>query len=197
MPARIPARLTYANVTATLALFVVLGVGSAAAADLITGKDVANGSLTGRDIKNKSLSKKDIRGRLQGPAGPAGPPGAPGPPGPPGPSPPGNPIYHAVVDSGGALVRSNLCCGTSSRPLGGAPGQYEVTLPISVQNCVWIPALGEPGSTSQPQGAPGAVPVGEIGVALREGDEKSLFVRTFDSSGAPDHRAFHIAVSCP
>ncbi len=76
-------RLTYANVVATLALFVALG-GTGYAALTVTGKNVRNGSLTGKDIKNKSLTKKDIRGVLTGPTGPAGAQGAPGLAGPQG-----------------------------------------------------------------------------------------------------------------
>ena len=52
------AHLTYANVTATLALFVALG-GSAYAAATITGRDVRNNSLTGRDVR--SLTSKDVK----------------------------------------------------------------------------------------------------------------------------------------
>jgi hypothetical protein len=63
--------LTYANVVATLALFVALG-GSAFAAGyvitkssqikdgVVTGSDVKNGSLTGSDVKDASLTGADI-----------------------------------------------------------------------------------------------------------------------------------------
>jgi hypothetical protein len=52
------AHLTYANVTATLALFVALG-GSSYAALRITGRDVKDNSLTGRDVR--ALTSRDIR----------------------------------------------------------------------------------------------------------------------------------------
>jgi hypothetical protein len=51
MLSRIRARLTYANVVATLALFVALGTGGAYAAASITGADVVDESLTGADVK--------------------------------------------------------------------------------------------------------------------------------------------------
>jgi hypothetical protein len=54
---RLRSHLSYANVTATLALFVALG-GSSYAALKITGRDVRNNSLTGRDIR--SLTTKDV-----------------------------------------------------------------------------------------------------------------------------------------
>lgn len=52
--------LTYANVTATLALFIALG-GSSYAALKITGRDVKNGSLTGKDLKRNTLGGSRIR----------------------------------------------------------------------------------------------------------------------------------------
>lgn len=57
-------RLSYANVTATLALFVALG-GSSYAALSISGRDVADGSLTYRDLKRNTLGGSRIQeGRL-------------------------------------------------------------------------------------------------------------------------------------
>jgi hypothetical protein len=52
--------LSYANVMATVAVFIALG-GSSYAAIKITGKNVKNGSLTGADIKNSTLGGSDIR----------------------------------------------------------------------------------------------------------------------------------------
>jgi hypothetical protein len=51
--------LTYANVMATIAVFVALG-GGAYAAITVTGGDVKNGSLTGKDIKRNSLGPRQI-----------------------------------------------------------------------------------------------------------------------------------------
>lgn len=86
MLGRLRSRLSYANVVASLALFVALG-GTGYAAVTITGKDVKNNSLTGKDIKNSSLGGADVKngsllskdfkaGQL-----PAGAPGAVGPQG--------------------------------------------------------------------------------------------------------------------
>jgi len=57
---RLRGQLSYANVVATLALFVALG-GSSYAALSLTGKDVRNRSLSGRDIKRNSLAGREIR----------------------------------------------------------------------------------------------------------------------------------------
>lgn len=87
--------LTYANVTATLALFVALG-GSSYAAIKVTGRDVRDGSLSGRDLRAASLSSREVRngslmtsdfhlGQLpSGERGEKGEKGDRGDPGPPG-----------------------------------------------------------------------------------------------------------------
>ena len=121
-------KLSYANLIATLALFVALGGSSYAAAHLITGKDVKNSSLTGKDLKNNSVTGKDVKGIRSGdvadgsllgkdfragelPAGPKGDTGPAGPAGPAGatagaadgdyPDPPPNPtavLEKATID---------------------------------------------------------------------------------------------------
>jgi hypothetical protein len=57
--------LTYANVMATIAVFVALG-GSSYAAIKVTGKNVADSSLTGKDIRNNSVTGKDVKGLKSG-----------------------------------------------------------------------------------------------------------------------------------
>jgi hypothetical protein len=64
VPDWIRRRLTYANMMATIAVFIALG-GSSYAALTITGRDVRNNSLTGRDVRNNSLTGRDVKeGRL-------------------------------------------------------------------------------------------------------------------------------------
>jgi hypothetical protein len=53
-------RLSYANVTATLALVVALG-GTSYAAVTITGRDVRDRSLSGRDVARGSIGSSEIR----------------------------------------------------------------------------------------------------------------------------------------
>jgi hypothetical protein len=53
-------RLTYANVTATLALFIALG-GSSYAALTVTGRNVKNGSLSFRDLRQDTLDGSRIK----------------------------------------------------------------------------------------------------------------------------------------
>ena len=55
-------RLSYANVIATIALFIALCGGTATAAKIvITGKNIKNNTVTGKDVKNYSLQAKDLK----------------------------------------------------------------------------------------------------------------------------------------
>ena len=86
--ARLTSRLSYANVTATIALFVALGGSSYAAITLpknsVTSKqikngqvksaDLANNAVTSSKVKNGSLLSADFKSG-QIPAGATGPPG--------------------------------------------------------------------------------------------------------------------------
>jgi hypothetical protein len=76
-------KLTYANVMATVAVFVALG-GSSYAAVTITGKDIKDGTVTGKDVKDRSLTAKDFSGSVAGPQGKRGKTGATGATGPAG-----------------------------------------------------------------------------------------------------------------
>jgi hypothetical protein len=92
--------LTYANVMATLGVFIALG-GTSYAAIKITGKNVKDRSLTGKDIKPRSVPVDRLKGKL--PGGPAGAQGLPGPQGPKGE--PGN---VATVDTSAFLQTGEL-----------------------------------------------------------------------------------------
>lgn len=84
-------KLTYANVTATLSLFLVLSGGAALAADHLAKNSVGatqlqKNAVTAVKVKNHSLVAADFRvSQLpQGPIGPTGPQGERGPQGPSG-----------------------------------------------------------------------------------------------------------------
>lgn len=55
-------RLTYANVTATIALFVALG-GTSYAVLSVDSPDVVNNSLRSEDVRNNTVRSRDIRDR--------------------------------------------------------------------------------------------------------------------------------------
>jgi hypothetical protein len=77
-------RLTYANVVATLALFLVLGGGAYAAATLprhsVGARQLKRGAVTSKAVRNHTLRRRDLAGGVlqAGPRGPAGPRGAAG-----------------------------------------------------------------------------------------------------------------------
>jgi hypothetical protein len=108
-----------------IALLLTVG-GTAVAAELITGKDVKNGSLTGKDVKNKSLRPKDFKGSVRGPAGAAG---AQGPAGAAGATGPAGLVALQYVEGptvtllAGTGVGANVMCpvGTSVVSGGGRP----------------------------------------------------------------------------
>jgi hypothetical protein len=56
---RMSKRLTYANVVATLALFVALG-GSSYAALRIGSGEIVNNSVRGKDIRNRTITHRDV-----------------------------------------------------------------------------------------------------------------------------------------
>jgi hypothetical protein len=62
MLSRFSRHITYANVTATLALFVALG-GSSYAVVKIGSKQIVNNSVRSADVRNNSLSSSDIKNR--------------------------------------------------------------------------------------------------------------------------------------
>lgn len=84
---RIRRRLTYANIVASLALFLAMGGTGYAALSLpkasVGAKQLKQGAVTSKKVKNRSLIRKDFRaGQLPaGPQGPTGPQGATGEPG--------------------------------------------------------------------------------------------------------------------
>jgi len=121
--AKLRPRLTYANVIATLALFLALGGGAAFAADQLAQgsvgtKQLKRNAVTGSKVKNGSLSAGDFKpGQL--PVGEVGPRGAQGAPGAPG-------ATDVVIRAGetgkpkeGEDDRSNARCLPGERVVGG------------------------------------------------------------------------------
>jgi hypothetical protein len=90
MQSRFIARPSKSMVVALLALFLALS-GTATAAKLITGKQIARNAITGKHVKNGSLGPADFNGSVAGPAGPQGPKGDTGPQGPKGDTGPQGP----------------------------------------------------------------------------------------------------------
>jgi uncharacterized low-complexity protein len=112
-------KLTYANVVATLALFVALGGASYAATQLpknsVGTKQLKKNAVTGQKIAKGAVTKAklgaDATAALRGPAGPKGDPGAPGAKGDQGPAGPSEALTaeapdETLVDTEGTEITS-------------------------------------------------------------------------------------------
>jgi hypothetical protein len=184
--------LTYANVMATVAVFVALG-GSSYAAIKVTGRNVKDSSLTGKDVKNSSLTTSDVKnasllavdfksGQLPvGGRGPAGPQGLRGEPGDDGD--PGQPATRlwAVINSDGSTARQS---GVTSSAAAAPSGTYAVTFDRDVSGCSYQVTSGGP-----------AVP-GEVLAQPLTADANGVFVATANSSGTYLQKPFNLAVFC-
>jgi hypothetical protein len=109
-------RLTYANVMATIAVFMALGGGAYAAV-----------KISGTSIKPHSIPLNRLKGTL-----PAGAPGAKGDPGADGA--PGTALAYGHVHGDGTLDAANSKNISSSDPLD--PGYYCVTSSVPIHNIV-------------------------------------------------------------
>ena len=173
-------RLSYANVVATLALvFAMSGSALAAKHYLINST---------KQINPKVLKKLKGQNGKTGPIGPAGPKGETGTAGTPGAK--GEPgaaatTLWAVVASDGTLVRHGTGTISSSEIV---PGRYQVIFNREVSGCSYVATLGDT--------AHGVPPIGEIGVAAREGNANGVYVETLNSSGTETAESFHVAVLC-
>ena len=144
-------RLTYANVTATLALFLALGGGAYAAVNLPANSvgpvQLRDNAVTSRKVLDASLYARDFkRGQLpagpQGPPGPAGPAGAQGPAGAAGVS--GLEVVYAASGSGAATSKdAEALCPSGKQVTGGgalvAGGGSKATVTSSTPGAVADP----------------------------------------------------------
>jgi len=190
-------RLTYANVVATLALFIALG-GSSYAALTVTGKNVRNSSLTGKDVKNNSLTGSDVKRLKSGdvsdgsllakdfkagelPAGAKGDKGDPGTP--------ATRLFAQVTSSG------NLAYGSGATGASRSDnGVYDVQFDRSLDGCVGIASTGygKPVGVGEVQQA-GSAAIVDMSV----GGTNGVGVLTTNGDGtAMADRSFHLAVFC-
>jgi hypothetical protein len=181
-------RLTYANVTATLALFVALGGSSYAAVTLprnsvgsaqlktnsVGPSETKRNAVRSSEIRDRSIRLRDIskstRDALHGQIGPAGPPG---------------PTFFETVDSSGGLVRGNATGGESN-----GVGVRLITFSRSLASCVPAATL-----TSIPGGGnPNPPPDARIHTEI-SADGRAL-IRTWDTGNTPTFYPFNLVVAC-
>jgi hypothetical protein len=180
-------RLSYANVTATLALFLALGgtsyaltlprnsVGSKQIRSRAVGTSELNaGAVRSSAVRNRSLLLRDLSlGARTSLRGATGPQGAAGPAGP---------TYRAAVNSAGVPIRGNGRLNTRGI------NEYIVEFDRPATECVATATLTlDEGATNlQPQ--PGYVTVSREGVRW--------VARTYDSTGGAVSRAFNLIAAC-
>jgi hypothetical protein len=140
--------LTYANVIATLALFIALGGGAYAAIKLpknsVGSKQIKANAVNTSKVADRSLLSRDFKaGQLPagapGPQGIQGPKGDPCPPtdanckGPKGDTGAAAAKFFATVDASGNIIRGTQ--GVTGH-WQGSGGDYVITFPSDVSNCV-------------------------------------------------------------
>src|SRR5918912_123832 len=178
MIAWLRARLTYANVAATLALVLAAGGTSYAALSLphdsVGSAQIRRGAVGTSELRNHGVHAIDIapstRRSLRGQRGVAGPPGSPAA------------KFFAAVDSNGVFLRGNA---TSGGHTAVGSGVYTVGFAQSVSSCAYTATLG---TTDGSAVAAGRVTVTDVGGRVE--------VRTFDAAGNPTDLPFHLMVAC-
>jgi hypothetical protein len=179
------AHLSYANVTATLALFVALGGTSYALAiprNSVGPAQLKTNSVGSSEIKRKAVKTADLddrtirvrdislsaRAALQGQTGPPGP------------------TFFATISSAGIPVRGNAT-GSDSSGL----GLRLISFSRSMADCVPTATL-----TSTPGGT-NPVPPPTAHVAVEPASGGRVLVRTFTPAGVPEAYPFNLVVACP
>lgn len=180
---RLKTKLSYANVTATVALFVALGGSSYAAITLprnsVGDKQIRAGAVRSSEVKDRSLGLRDLslsaRSTLRGQRGDTGPAGAQGPAGAAAAK------YFAVVQPSGTFVRGNATSGGK----GPTVGSYTVGFSTPVSGCAFSVTLASTDGSPAPAGR---VTVSDAGGAVG--------VQTYDAAGSPADLGFHLSVLC-
>lgn len=164
------ARLTYANVTSTLALFVALGGGAYAAFELppnsVGTPQLKHGAVTSVKVRDGSLRIQDFKLRHlpagpTGPIGPTGPAGASGPSGPSGPTGRSGPIgpigpQGAQGDPGGLSGLEVVYTSTASDSF--VTKEAEAICPVGKKATGGGVLVSGASSAAPTQSAPGAAP---------------------------------------
>jgi hypothetical protein len=183
--ARVRGRLTYANVTASLALFVALGgTGYAAITlprDSVGAKQIRANAVGSSEIRRNAIQTRDISRRaksaLRGQRGPAGPAGPAGPPG----------ITEFVQVNSDARIVAGTTQGIAWSA--SDPSLYRIEFRRDVAACAYSAVLASVPGGSVPNPVAGRITVGSAG-------GPAVNVRTYDAAGAPSQQPFHLIVAC-
>jgi hypothetical protein len=170
---RLRGRLSYANVSATLALFLALGGGAAVAASKIGADDLKPDSVGGSELKRDAAKGKHVKESSLSPVPSAGK---------------ANNVLWAVVQD--PLEQQNatlIRAGQDATGVIEAGGSTEVDFGRDVTNCVWSATRGSPNQTVEPAGF---VQVNGGSLPTR------VDVRTRNTQGDVVDGDFHLIVIC-
>ncbi len=187
-------KLTYANVIATVALFVALGGTSYAALTLpknsvgskqirtraVGSSELRSGAVRSRHIRDRAISLRDIstaaRTALRGATGPQGIQG---------PAGPSAAAYRAAVNSAGERLSGN----SSGVVHVGGTNEYRVSFDRDMTGCVYTATLASlvTGPTLE------QAPAGRVTVAA---DGPRILVKTYNAAGNGGPIGFHLLAAC-
>ncbi len=152
---RLRGHLSYANVMATIAVFIALGGTSYAVASLprnsvgskqirtnsVGTKELRRGAVRSTDVKDRSIRLRDVslvaRNLLRGQAGPPGPPGPAGVP------------LSVAVGRGGNVISGTPNVGTNHD--GSGQGVYDVVFDRDLRGCRAVATLAATPPETPPQ----------------------------------------------
>ena len=164
---------------ALVALFVALG-GSAAAAIVITGRNIKNNTVEGSDIKNGALASRDMKkdsiggvaileSRLKTVPSASQADGL---------------TRFAVVTSTGSLARGRAVASVART----SEGRYQVIFDRDLRPCAYLATLGDTSAATPPSG--------QIGTSSLASNVNGIAVRTTNATGDAADRPFHLIVPC-
>jgi hypothetical protein len=213
---KLRSRLTYANVVASIALFIALGgtsyglaTGSIGSTEIknnsvrskdlrdndVRGKDIRNGTIGSPDVADGALLARDFKaGQL--PAGARGLQGERGPQGEPGtPGQDATKLFAYIRDSGNADV-ATVAYGSGVTAVDddvpASAGHYTVTFSRSLVNCVVIAAQG----IGKPSGSAGTIGPAHPDVLVGSPGTNQAYVTFYNASSVTTDTAFMITALC-
>jgi hypothetical protein len=173
-------RLSYANVTASLALFMTLGGVGYAASQLpnnsVGTPQLKANAVTSSKVKNGTLLRKDFKAG-QIPAGPKGATGATGPAGAAGATGPAGPFVD-TLPSGKSLKGAYSASGTAAAASAYTTDAISFEIPLAVAPTAHFVGVG----TVAPSQCPGTVaaPTAAAGnLCIYEGQKTNIVVDSF------------------
>jgi hypothetical protein len=170
---RLRGHLSYANVAASLALFLALAGGAAVAASQITARDIAKDAVGGSELKSDAAKGKHVKEDTLGPVPTAGKAN--------------NVLWAVVQDPEGQQNATLIRAGQDATGVVEQGGSTEVDFGRDVTNCVWSATRGSPNQTVEPAGF----------VQLNGGSLPTrVDVRTRNVNGEVVDGDFHVIVIC-